>query len=268
MKHAIRAALSRLGLLGPARRLRELWWTAGFARANREYLRRGLPGGLPVPPARLRILVAASPDLAWFIESGRRGADSIRAALARHGVPADSGPILDFGCGCGRVLRHLAGIGVPVDGSDLDPRLVAWCRRHLSTGQFVVNGIAPPIPLPDGRYSLVYALSVFTHLPEELQRAWMDEMRRVLRPGGHLLFTTHGARYANELDADERSRFDAGRLVVRRDDSPGSNVCGAYHPEAYIRRELARGFTVVEFAPEGAAGNPWQDLWLLRRDES
>ena len=54
--------------------------------------------------------------------------------------------------------------------------------------------------------------------------------------------------------------------MVRHDDRPGSNVCGAYHPEAHVRERLARGFSVVEFVPKGALGNPWQDRWLLRRE--
>jgi SAM-dependent methyltransferase len=175
-------------------------------------------------------------------------------------------PILDFGCGCGRVLRHFADSGVEVHGTDLNPKLVAWCRRRLRFATFASNGLCPPLAYDDGRFGLVYALSVFTHLPETLQDAWMQELRRVLRPGGHLLLTTHGEHYLEELTEDERRRFQAGALVLRRDDRPGSNVCGAYHPESYVRERLARGFSVVEFVPKGALGNPWQDRWLLRRE--
>src|SRR5438445_365600 len=83
----------------------------------------------------------------------------------------------------------------------------------------------------DRQFAVVYALSVFTHLPEPLQNAWMQEIRRVVRPGGHVIFTTHGAHYLNELDPDDRKRFASGQLVIKREDRPGSNVCGAYHPE-------------------------------------
>lgn len=263
---ALRAALFRLGLLGIARRGRDLLWTARFARANRAYLRSGATGGLPIPPASLRILVAASPDIAWFLESGRRGAESIRTVLERNALALDRAvPLLDFGCGCGRVVRHFAALGGGIHGTDLNPTLVQWCRRHLRFGHFDTNALEPPLPFEDGRFGLVYALSVFTHLPEALQIAWMQELRRVLRAGGHLLLTTHGARYLAELGPRDRERFEAGQLVVRRDDRPGSNVCGAYHPHAYVREHLARGFAVVDSVPEGATGNPRQDLWLLRR---
>jgi hypothetical protein len=93
----------------------------------------------------------------------------------------------------------------------------------------------------------------------------MAEMRRVLAPGGWLLITTHGDSYAGDLAPGERAAFAAGRLVVRESGEAGSNVCGAYHPPAWVRSTLSAGFEVVDFRPEGAAGNPHQDLWLLRR---
>jgi len=253
--------------MGIARRGRDLLWTLRAARANRRYLTNGAPDGLPIPPASLRILVAATPDIAWFLEIGRRGAESIRSTLERNGVSLNEAvPLLDFGCGCGRVLRHFAALGDGVYGTDFNPTLVGWCRRHLPFGRYDVNSLEPPLRFEAGRFGLVYALSVFTHLPETLQSSWMAEVRRVLRPGGHAIFTTHGGRYVPDLTPAEQERFAAGLLVVRRDDRPGSNVCGAYHPETYVREQLARGFTVVDFVPEGATGNPHQDLWLLRKN--
>jgi hypothetical protein len=80
-----------------------------------------------------------------------------------------------------------------------------------------------------------------------------------------LLLTTHGRSYLPRLDAGERARFEAGELVVRWNDVPGTNLCSAYHPEHYLRQTFARGFTFVELEPEGARGNPTQDLVLLRK---
>ncbi|HEY2542766.1 MAG TPA: hypothetical protein VGH92_06895, partial [Gaiellaceae bacterium] len=85
------------------------------------------------------------------------------------------------------------------------------------------------------------------------------------RPGGRLLLTTHGTSYLPRLEEDERARFDRGELVVRWGDLPGSNLCSAYHPERYLRDTLADGFDLATFEPEGARGNPTQDLVVLRR---
>ena len=266
-RSTIRGALTTLGVLDVARDVRDAYRTLQFIRPNSRFWGRGAPDRQPIPPYPLRILVSASPDIDWFLESGKRGADSIRAILDRNGLDLHNvAPILDFGCGCGRVIRHWARDGVEVHGSDLNPKLVSWCDAHLRFATLTTNRLAPPLNYPDGRFGFVYALSVFTHLPEPLQDQWMQELRRVIRPGGHLLFSTHGAHYLDELAAGEQRAFRAGQLAVRRDDTPGSNVCGAYHPEAYVRDQLAKGFSVVAFEPKGALGNPFQDYWLLRRD--
>ncbi|MGH3001039.1 MAG: class I SAM-dependent methyltransferase, partial [Gaiellaceae bacterium] len=99
----------------------------------------------------------------------------------------------------------------------------------------------------------------------ELQTGWRDELRRVLRPGGRLLLTTHGRSYLPRLEPGERDRFERGDLVVRWGDLPGSNLCSAYHPERYLRETLAQGFELETLEPEGARGNPTQDLVVLRR---
>ena len=266
MNRSARRLLWRLGLLGPVRWARDLARAARSIPSNRRYLASGASDGLPIPPARLRILVAGHPDVGWFVESGRQAAACIRAALERNGFDiAGTLPLLDFGCGCGRVTRHFASLGAAVHGTDFNPTLVQWCRRHLTFGRFEVNGLEPPLPFDDGRFQLIYALSVFTHLPEALQLAWMAELRRVLGRGGLLMVTTHGAHYLGALTPVERERFARDELVIRQDDEPGSNFCGAYHPETYVRERLARGFEVVDFVPEGATGNPRQDLWVLRR---
>jgi SAM-dependent methyltransferase len=153
-----------------------------------------------MPAAHLRELVAGSPDPAWFIEGGRRAAESIGMLLGRHGIDVSAtGALLDFGCGCGRVVRHWRGLRGRVHGSDLNPRLVSWARRHLPFASFDVNGLAPPLRAADSAFDVVYALSVFTHLPEDLQRPWLDELRRVTAAGGHLVVSFHGESYRPEL---------------------------------------------------------------------
>ena len=259
-----------LRLLERTRLLRPAWRAVEALRAWRG---RGLeqervaPDGLPLPPTRLVVLVAGTPEPEWFLESGALAADSIRAALVKAGVELERlGAILDFGCGCGRVLRHWSTLeGPEIWGTDYNERLVAWCRDNLPFARVERNELEPPLPLEADRFDLVYGLSVFTHLPERLQHAWMDELRRVVTPGGHLLLTTHGRHYLDRLHEEERQRFLAGELVVRWERVAGTNLCAAYHPQAWVTEQLASDFELVEFVPEGAQGNPHQDLYLLRK---
>jgi SAM-dependent methyltransferase len=254
MKRRLLRLLDRAGLLAPAF---HTWETV-------QALRGGRPievDGPPLPPARLMVRVAGTADAEWFVSSGRAAYD----AIAAHVPLAEVESVLDFGCGCGRVTRWWHAFPGSVAGSDLSAPAIAWCAGNLPFASFETNGLAPPLAFPDGSFDLVYALSVFTHLTAELQIAWRDELRRVLRPGGRLLVTTHGRSYAPRLDRGEREQFERGELVVRWGDIAGTNLCSAYHPERYLRETLADGFEIVELVPEGALGNPTQDLVVLRR---
>jgi SAM-dependent methyltransferase len=254
VKRRLLRLAQRTGLLGPAFRAYELAVSIRPARVR-------TIAGPPLPPRRLMVRVAGTADGDWFLRSGRAAYDAITAA-----VPFDeAAAVLDFGCGCGRVLRYWSDHDGPVHGSDRDGPAVQWCRRNLPFARLERNGLAPPLPYADETFDLVYALSVFTHLTEELQTAWRDDLHRVLRPGGRVLLTTHGASYLTRLEEGERARFARGELVVRWGDLPGSNLCSAYHPERYVRETLAQNFDLERIEPEGARGNPTQDLIVLRR---
>jgi SAM-dependent methyltransferase len=222
--------------------------------------------GLPVPHRVLRRLVTGVEDLDWFLRIGRAGAETVVGILQQHNIDlARLGGVLDFGCGCGRIMRHLARhCDAGLHGCDVNPVAVEWCRAHLPFGRFAVNGLEPPLPYADRSFGLVYAFSVFTHLPEPLQFQWMAEMRRVLKPGGYLMLSLMGERLLAPLAPAERDAFAAGNVVVTAVGDAGTNGCGAYHPERYVREVLGRAFDVVQFIPEGARGNPPQDLYLLR----
>ena len=263
MKNALLRFLGRAGLLAPAYRSYERFRAARLPRSPEP----AALDGLPVPPPHLIVRVAGTPDLGWFLESGRVAAASIREALGRAGTsPEQLSSILDFGCGCGRVVRHWAGLDAQVAGSDLSGDAIDWCRENLPFARFETNGLSPPLAFDDASFELAYALSVFTHLPEAIQHEWMEELRRVVQPGGFVLLTTHGERYLERLDGDERRRFRDGELIVRWAEVPGTNLCTTFHPPSWVRnRLLPHGFEELEFVAEGAAGNPYQDLFLLRR---
>jgi len=260
MKAVALRALERLGLLLPAYRGYERLRALGARRVE------AAPDGLPVPPPELIVRVAGTADPDWFLEGGRLAEQAIRSALARAGSSVEeAGAILDFGCGCGRVVRRWRAVPGPVLGTDLSAEAIAWCRRNLPFARFEVNALEPPLPFADGELGLVYALSVLTHLAVGTQLRWLAELRRVLRPRGFLLVSVHGDAYASRLRPDELARFRAGECVVRRGEAAGSNLCTTYHPEAFVRDTLARGFELVELVPRGALGNPEQDLVVLRK---
>jgi SAM-dependent methyltransferase len=235
-------------------------------KKNRKWIKQGAPDGLAIPPPRLVNLVAGHFDVEAFYKNGRLGADCIRAILKKNGIEMSRlYSFLDFGCGCGRILRFWHGLKGPrIHGSDYNRDLVRWCRDHLPFGELKTNKPHPPLDYKDEEFGFIYAISVFTHLAEEWQIPWMQELRRICQPGGFVLLTVHGESHLHQLPDEERDKFKAGKLAVIRGKYAGTNICGVFHPESFVRNILAEGFSVIDFLPLGAK-DANQDMYLLQR---
>jgi SAM-dependent methyltransferase len=233
--------------------------------------------GLPVPPPLLRVRVTGSHSErnAW-LASSVTDARLIRELLGRNGAELERmEAILDFGCGCGRIARHWVDLDGPaIHGADVSRAATRWCRRNLPFMRTTLIRREPPLPYGDARFDFAYAISVFTHLPEETGRRWFTDLVRVLKPGGLLLFTVHGERFLGELDEEGASRFRRGRSVVvdRPPVLAGTNQFAAFHPPEYVKRELLPALDVelveaVYEDPTGAGKTPMplQDNYLVRR---
>jgi SAM-dependent methyltransferase len=222
----IKRTAARLGVLDVLYRTRLAWLNL---RAADEPAASGVR---PLPPPRLRTLVAGTPDPEVFVRSGELSADAVRSAVAAVGGRADR--VLDFGCGCGRTIRHWPE-SVSLDGCDPNAELIAWCKENLEFARFSVSPRVPPLEFETGSFDLVYAISVFTHLAVPTQRAWMEDLARLLKPGGVLVITTHGDTLAaTALTARDRAAYDAGDIVVTYPGAEGENLCAAYHPAGSV----------------------------------
>jgi SAM-dependent methyltransferase len=233
--------------------------------------------GLPLPPPYLirmtsgcirQALTKPTELYRNFWSTGLRGSEAIREILTRNGCEiAELGSILDFGSGCGRIIRHWHGLeGPSLYGSDYNPYLVEWCAESLPFAEFRVNDLVPPLDFDDDSFDLLYAFSVFSHFDVDLQLEWMAEVTRVVRPGGLILITVPGARWADHLAPEDRERFMAGEPVVLMGDQGGTNACTALSPERHIRETLAGGLRVVDLVPDGAP-DVRQDAVLLEKPE-
>jgi SAM-dependent methyltransferase len=228
--------------------------------------------GLPLPPPEhigLTMGIFDAPGMyEGYMKTGADDAQAIRETVRRSGPGVRRlGRLLEFGCGCARVLRHWSYLrDTEVHGSDFNPHMIDWCRRSLPFAQLTLNGVAPPLAYEDESFDLVYAVSVFTHQPEPLQAAWLSELARVVRQGGRLVLSLNGEQGADALlSGDDRARFDAGELVVILAERAGSNACTAFHPTGYRERfAAAAGLEIVAERPDAACNNG-QDLLVLHR---
>jgi ubiquinone/menaquinone biosynthesis C-methylase UbiE len=180
--------------------------------------------------------------------------------------------ILDFGCGCGRMLRWWEDLPSGVlHGCDYNRELVDWSQRHLKFATVRGNELSPPLPYEDASFDLLYALSIFTHLTTDMAGRWLTEMHRVVRPGGLVWFTAHGKALDDRLSAAEIAAFDAGEIVVHFPELEGMNVCSTFWPQAGVQRLLGDRFEIVSrFDPlaDPAASERVRmthDAYLVRR---
>src|SRR5256885_1214144 len=164
LRRRILNLLDRLHVAKPAVRAYEL---ALAARSRLALRPTTTEDGLPLPPASLRVQIGPRhADAAFFLRSGRQHADLVRDVLREQGTEIqDLGALLDWGCGCGRVLRQWSGLpGTRVFGCDINPKMVEWCAANLELAEVSLTELEPPLPYADSTFDLIYAFSVFTHL--------------------------------------------------------------------------------------------------------
>jgi SAM-dependent methyltransferase len=153
-----------------------------------------------VPPRRLDF--GGHSD---FVETG----DEFLGYFVELGGLQPHHAVLDVGCGIGRMARPLTGYldsAGSYDGFDVNRDGIGWCRRRYARhGSFrfqvadLYNRRYNPrgahaaseyrFPYDDGRFDLVVATSVLTHLLESEAEHYLDEIKRVLKPDGRALLT-------------------------------------------------------------------------------
>jgi hypothetical protein len=149
---------------------------------------------IPIPFLRNRIRVQGSACVhnsseKKFLESG---VNELRCVLNIAEVFGfRGGAVLDWGVGCGRMARHLPQpLMGRFAGVDVDPVNVEWCEQNIPFGEYFVIDPHGRIPAQDGWFDLVYSYSVFTHLSEEDQDHWLQELARVTK--GVIVVSVHG----------------------------------------------------------------------------
>lgn len=202
------------------------------------------------------------------------------ALLEQYGLGEQPACVVDVGCGSGRLAVQLAARpNVRYTGTDVMPDLLAFARQlcERPDWQFVqTDGCA--ISVADGQADYVCFFSVFTHLLHQETYRYLQEARRVLKPGGVALFTflefripCHWPIFAHSLDAlSKNAHLDqflsrdaieawAGHLaleVVRIDDGDRPHIPLAV-PIAYEDGRVMEGM-----------GNFGQSVAVLRKSEA
>ena len=113
------------------------------------------------------------------------------AFIRRH---VESGPVLDVGCGTGKLAGRVADAGYRVHGVDPSRAMLQLLReRRPDIGTAVSDGTS--LPFAEGTFALTYCVAVLHHIADaDAVRRALAEMVRVTRPGGDVLVWDHNPR--------------------------------------------------------------------------
>jgi SAM-dependent methyltransferase len=146
--------------------------------------------------------------------------------------------------------------------------------------QFGVSPQDPPLAFADGDFDLVVAISIWSHYGEAAAVRWLDEMHRIVRPGGYFIFSTHGlqsvAYYAQTGDRARAQLAQIRRAMYRTGywfapEFGDAGDWGVKHAEwgtafftaEWLSRVALPKWSLEDFAVGQNAHN--QDMYVLRR---
>lgn len=134
--------------------------------------------------------------------------------------------VLEVGCGAGRDGVAIQGAGFAYTGVDLSTSAVHLCRQR---GLRAVEAVATALPFAEGSFDAAWSMSTLMHLPGDQFAVAIEEIRRVIRPGGLVEIGVWGHSTDREW-----TKPDGRYFKHRSDDS--------------LRSELARLGEVTSFA--------------------
>jgi ubiquinone/menaquinone biosynthesis C-methylase UbiE len=229
-------------------------------------------------------------DVKWGIDFGEIGQDQVRAKLVKALGGDDGktfGDALEIGSGTGYFSLNLVQLGVigRLTATDISPGMLAQLATTAEAlGVDDVTTVvteAETLPFEDESFDLVLGHAVLHHIPD-LDRAFA-EFKRVLRPGGLIVFAGEPSRYGDRLAALPKRtgtlvapiwRRVVGahaRAVAEADQSEGHSLEGEVDVHAFAPADLRRlldraGFEDRRVGGEELLANAWG--WGLRTVES
>lgn len=222
---------------------------------------------IQIPPDYL-IYESFQMDYSKYFNSGRNTAELLTGYFKKH-IDLKDKKILDWGCGPGRVIRHLPLVidnGCEYYGTDYNEKSIDWCTEHLLGINFNHNTLEAKLPYPDNSMDTIYGLSIFTHLSEQLHYDWYNELYRVLKPNGIMYLTTQGDNFKMKLTDTELVQYNKGEIIVRGNVKEGHRTFSAFHPAEFMHK-LFRNAIILEHIETQSNSKDWvpQDSWIIKK---
>ena len=171
-------------------------------------------------------------------------------------VPRAKGKVLEVGIGSGLNLPYYSGAVERLYGIDPSPQLLAMARKRLEKTRVpaeLVCQSAERLPFGDASFDSVVMTWTLCSIPDA--RSALREIRRVLKPGGELLFIEHGLAPEPRVAAWQRRLTPLWRPLAggchldRRIDA----LLREAFPVAEVRNFYLEGPRIVTYMYEGSA---------------
>jgi SAM-dependent methyltransferase len=179
------------------------------------------------------------------------------------------GSFLDFGAGYGRVARFLPTFfkKAKISVSDIKEESVTFCKKELGLAGFAHAANAEHVAI-EQTYDVIFAGSVFTHLPQQMAEKWLDVLVTATSNGGTLIFSIHNiATYGFAAKGDFHYHLDSEDAFfswVEDSISDTESYGTAYISEGLATRWMNdRGFTCT-IQPKAFGGT--QDLVIATKN--
>jgi ubiquinone/menaquinone biosynthesis C-methylase UbiE len=208
-----------------------------------------------------------------YFEDGNLAAKEI-LNWTKDFLPKEMPTILDWGCGTGRIVQHLHQHHpyLLLYGADINDEMISWNHQHIKSVHFSPISLFTPTAYPANYFDLIYGISVFTHTPSNMQKDWIDEMKRILKPSGIFLVTTMGSFYTDQLLSNEKKQLTENGIIEKiyqekRKPLPGDRNYAVYEKPDFFEKLITMHFNILQYYdgsiyPEKFGG---QDLWILQK---
>jgi ubiquinone/menaquinone biosynthesis C-methylase UbiE len=149
----------------------------------------------------------------------------------------------------------------------MNKEMIDWDRKHFPGIHFSPIEKEISLPYPAEHFHLIYAFSVFTHIPVDEVSKWISELSRVTSPKGLLLITTHGEKFNDTLSKNDLSLLFKNGSFTQSYFQKGHRMITSYWQKKQFEKNLESDFKVLEYYdgtsfPQKAGG---QDLWILQK---
>lgn len=267
----------------------ESWFQRNIEIAENESLHATVA---PTAPQYLKTRHGGGDTNTRHLRSGIVNWYNTARAFEENGYEFKAGQnILEFGCGGGRIIRHWPGYreGLNIFGVDIDYQAIEWLQQNLK-GDFSVGPTSPPTAFEDGQFDAVYAFSVFSHLPEQRHLSWLDELKRITKPGATLVLTAMGQNCFDLYRTGQRPNSQPTPAMLEGRESEWhekgflfipygkinfssqenkeffstvdlSDYGSTFITDEYIQREWSKYFEILEIRHKP---DEWQDYVVLR----